>query len=585
MKSLIYFGMLIFFMMKSIAVISAEPVNEPTKHLISIGVFADRGMTEAREKWQPTINWLKQEIPEYDFRLIPLPLSQLQHEISQQNLQFIIVNPSESIRIGRVHSLSWMATLISPMQGGTTTATGSAMWVKENSPFTDLLQLSGKPIGTAHRQAFGGFMAMERELHQMGVSNRYFSHVQEIGYPHESVVQAFLAGKIQAAILPVCLVESMIEKHQLEEKALRALNNIAPESFGCQVSTRLYPNWSFAMTGAADRTLGRKILTALLAVPSQSEVAKAAQSLGWTVPESQAELDRLFKDLGIHPLEQPWWIKLWEWIKSRYYLLIVIGIALIILPLQYIFLRMKYRKSTLSLQQALENLQYAQRRALVNKLGSSLAHELSQPLSAIHLYAEGELSRRKRGDHSTDIDVLLDKIRHQVIRINQVVDRFRQLLRKQAIQKTPQDLAIILQQAIKLVEIYAKSKQVELILHIDKQKMLLKADKAGIEQLMVNLFTNAIDASAQAGACSVSINLLYTENKAHLTVRDRGAGLQLPLEELMTPFVTTKADGIGLGLVICKEIAESHRSTFLLQNHPDGGCEASVIFTLYHNHK
>ncbi|MBW6090209.1 hypothetical protein KZ770_01550 [Escherichia coli] len=124
---------------------------------------------------------------------------------------------------------------------------------------------------------------------------------------------------------------------------------------------------------------------------------------------------------------------------------------------------MKYRKSTLSLQQALENLQYAQRRALVNKLGSSLAHELSQPLSAIHLYAEGELSRRKRGDHSTDIDVLLDKIRHQVIRINQVVDRFRQLLRKQAIQKTPQDLAIILQQAIKLVEIYAKSKQVELI--------------------------------------------------------------------------------------------------------------------------
>lgn len=199
---------------------------------------------------------------------------------------------------------------------------------------------------------------------------------------------------------------------------------------------------------------------------------------------------------------------------------------------------------------------------MVNKLGSSLAHELSQPLSAIHLYAEGELSRRKRGDHSTDIDVLLDKIRHQVIRINQVVDRFRQLLRKQAIQKTPQDLAIILQQAIKLVEIYAKSKQVELILHIDKQKMLLKADKAGIEQLMVNLFTNAIDASAQAGACSVSINLLYTENKAHLTVRDRGAGLQLPLEELMTPFVTTKADGIGLGLVICKEIAESHRSTF-----------------------
>ncbi|EEV7639475.1 sensor histidine kinase, partial [Escherichia coli] len=81
MKSLIYFGMLIFFMMKSIAVISAEPVNEPTKHLISIGVFADRGMTEARERWQPTINWLKQEIPEYDFRLIPLPLSQLQHEI------------------------------------------------------------------------------------------------------------------------------------------------------------------------------------------------------------------------------------------------------------------------------------------------------------------------------------------------------------------------------------------------------------------------------------------------------------------------------------------------------------------------
>lgn len=52
----------------------------------------------------------------------------------------------------------------------------------------------------------------------MGVSNRYFSHVQEIGYPHESVVQALLAGKIQAAILPVCLVESMIENTSWKKK-------------------------------------------------------------------------------------------------------------------------------------------------------------------------------------------------------------------------------------------------------------------------------------------------------------------------------------------------------------------------------
>ncbi|AFJ45967.1 sensor histidine kinase [Shimwellia blattae] len=547
---------------------------------VSIGVFADRGVDEAKSRWQPTIRWLNKQIPEFRFHLIALELEALQAEVSAQRLQFIIINPSESIRLGRLFPLSWIATLISPLKGGTSEATGSVLWVRSDAPYQRVNELSGKSIGTVNRQAFGGFMAMAHEVLAPEFPVELLSEVKEIGYPHEKVVRALQEKRIEAAILPVCLVESMIENKQLEPASLRALGNRAPAGFQCQVSTRLYPNWGFAMTGNADRQLAKKIVQHLLAMQGNSPEAKAAQSLGWTVPENQVELDRLFKDLGLHPLQRPWWQQVKLWLVQHYYILLIAIILLTVLPVQYMLLSFRFRCNNIKLRQMQDSLQQIQRQSLVDKLGSSLAHELNQPLSAIRLYAEGELSRQKKGNSQTNIEILLTKIRDQVVRIDDLVKRLRKIMRKEPTSKGWFDLSQLLQETCTLVSLYAERFKVDIRIQNIPQTLPFFGDRTGLEQLIVNLLTNAIDASAGAGNHLVFINITQTKMAITLCIQDQGDGLCASQAELMVPFVTSKVNGVGLGLTVCRDVVEAHQGTFCLKNCSNNGVEAIVCFPL-----
>lgn len=560
------------------AIISSFPVyaDESKFDEVVIGVFADRGIEEAQTRWQPMINWLNQQIPEYRFQLLALELGMLQTEVSSQRLQFMIINPSESIRLGRIFPLSWMATLISPLAGGTTTATGSALWVRENSPYHTTENLAGKRIGTVDRRAFGGFMAMENEALRPEYPGNFLSQVQELGYPHENIVRALLDNNIEAAILPVCLVESLIARQKLEAGKLRLINSKTPTGFECQVSTELYPNWSFAMLGNADRQLAKKIVQSLLNLPTDSPEAKAAQSLGWSVPESQVELDRLFENLGIHPLQLSMWQQLLRWIVQYYYVAILIVIIFTVLPIQYVILQFRFHRNSLKLRKMQDDFQQIQRRALVDKLGASLAHELNQPLSAIRLYADGEISRQKKGDSQTNIVELLTKIRNQVVRVDEVVKRLRQLLKKEPASKTRFDLSNLLQETCALVSLYAQRYNITIKQGYISNPVLFYGDRIGLEQLLVNLLTNAIDSTAEAGNSLIFIELLQTKLDVSLCVYDQGVGLNAPLSTLMTPFVTSKANGVGLGLTVCQEVVESHLGKFTLRNRAHGGVEAKV---------
>lgn len=561
-------------------VVMAKALPAVQKETVTVGVFADRGVIEARQRWQETIDWLNQQIPTNHFLLKPLPLERLQEEISQQRLPFIIVNPSESIRIGRTYPLSWLVTLVSPMGGGSTYSTGSSVWVKADSNISTVDALAGRRIGTVDQQAFGGFMAFAREIIQEKELAGYFSQLIELGYPHESVVKALVEGRVEGAILPVCLVESMISKGELEKGQLRALGQRNEDSAQCMVSTRLYPNWSFAMTGAANRDLAKKVVVALLAVPPDSQVARSAQSLGWSVPESEVELDRLFTDLGIHPLQEKWWTQVWQWVMTNYYAALLGMVLLAILPVQHLFLTLRYRHNSLKLRCAQENLQQVQRRALVDKLGSSLAHELNQPLAAIRLYTEGEISRRKQGRVDTDVAMLLSKIHRQATRIDAVVSRFRSLLQKKSIEKTRLEINTLISDAMSLVEVYANQQRVHLQWQETGEAVYVNGDRAAIEQLIVNLLTNAIDATSQNAGEQVTTVLTTVDDKIQITICDQGAGLSLPFEALLTPFVTTKPGGVGLGLAICKDVTESHSGEFELRNFPTGGCRALVRFPI-----
>ncbi len=503
----------------------------------------------------------------------------LQNEIARQQLQFIIVNPSESIRIGRRYPLAWLATLISPVNKGATKATGSAVWVRSDSPVSeleDLEDLEGLQIGSVSRQAFGGYMAFAREVMKSGEHAELLKQVVEIGYPHEKVVAALLDHSIDAAILPICLVESLEMKGELASDRLKVLDNKVDDTATCKVSTLLYPNWSFAMTGNANRSLAKEIVQSLLAIPPDSEVARRAQSLGWSVPESQAILDELFNDLGVHPYQTKWWVDLWKWLINHSAVAILIAIVISILPIQYLYLSFLYRRNAAKLRDSQYYLQQVQRQALVDRLGSSLAHELNQPLSVIQLYAEGEIARRQSGRLDTDTSELLGKILRQVNRINSVVHRFRSLLQKRKIEQGQVNFSVLVEESLALVDAYARQHQVNILLDLGEEVFTLHGDKTGLEQMLINLLTNAIDATSETGGGRVFIHLQRHQKSIRLIISDEGRGLAGSFESLLAPFVSSKENGIGLGLAICKEVVEFHYGSFELRNGNSGGCQAIV---------
>lgn len=160
------------------------------------------------------------------------------------------------------------------------------------------------------------------------------------------------------------------------------LDNQAPAGFACEVSTRLYPNWSMAKTSRAGQGLAKQLTLALLALPEDSEAAKMSGSLGWTTAVSQLAIDKLLKDLDLHPLQAPWWQRALQWLKAHSHWGWSLLALLVLLNgyhfwLEYSFSRRgrELAKAQRQLSENLSLLEHAQRAAVAGELGASLAHD------------------------------------------------------------------------------------------------------------------------------------------------------------------------------------------------------------------
>lgn len=375
------------------------------KAVVDIGVLATRGYSDSINRWQPTMNWLEQQIPGYYFRLHPLTLEQLSQAVAAQELDFVITNPGQSVLLARQYSLSWLATLKSRLNAGEPMQVGSALVVRSESSLQHLQDLRRKRLGIVSTQAFGGYLTLvyEARLKQIDLPS-YVAEIQSLGFPLDNLLYRLRDGSIDAAVVPVCQLEQMAAEGLIYAGHYRVLDNQAPAGFACEVSTRLYPNWSMAKTSRAGQGLAKQLTLALLALPEDSEAAKMSGSLGWTTAVSQLAIDKLLKDLDLHPLQAPWWQRALQWLKAHSHWGWSLLALLVLLNgyhfwLEYSFSRRgrELAKAQRQLSENLSLLEHAQRAAVAGELGASLAHELNQPLAAIGNYCHGASVRLQQG--------------------------------------------------------------------------------------------------------------------------------------------------------------------------------------------
>ena len=564
---------------------------------IDVGVLATRGASEANHRWQPTMDWLSLHIPDSVFVLHPFTLTQMEQAVENKTVDFVITNPGQAVRLGRQFSLSWLATLNSANGNhlsGTTHAIGSALVVRKNASYQSIESLSGHPLAAVNENAFGGYLTMRYEINKLGLSqSHYFSNTQFLGFPLDALLYQLRDQHIEGAIVPVCLLERMSQEGLLDKDNFRVINNASPQGFSCATSTPLYPNWSFAKTGKADKNLAKPITRALLSLPSDHPAAIAANSLGWTPAVSQLSVDKLYQGLDMHPLQKPWWQEAMSWLKRNQQWGWMLFILVIVLNGYHFLLEYRFSRSKRELENTLNSLkekntmlEHAQRVAIVGELGSSLAHEINQPLAAIRNYSQGGLLRINKGKGAQELVPVLEKIEQQVIRADSIIQRLRALINKRTIAKSECDIKDIISDTLLLLDYDFKKKGIQITQDNDQESYPYWGDSVGLQQVLLNVFNNAADAclqrEAQEGSLDhqISIETTMNDQNIEIVIRDNGIGLVDNHQPLSKAFVTTKENGLGLGLAICRDVIEDHNGTFLLQSAQPQGCQVTVALPI-----
>jgi two-component system, LuxR family, sensor kinase FixL len=217
---------------------------------------------------------------------------------------------------------------------------------------------------------------------------------------------------------------------------------------------------------------------------------------------------------------------------------------------------------------------HAARLASMAQVATTLVHEIAQPLEAIGNYVEGSLTllAHKGPDAHRQVEAALTEAQGQIDRACDLVARLRHFIRKSRAERTPMDLNELVRNWSVLWQAFADSHQVRLHCDLAAGLPLVLADRVQVEQVLVNLVQNAIDATADAPRRELAIATRLTGGFVEVAVADTGGGVHGDMvDRLFDPFTTTKSSGLGLGLSICRRIIDEHGGRIWCESGPDGG--------------
>ena len=229
-------------------------------------------------------------------------------------------------------------------------------------------------------------------------------------------------------------------------------------------------------------------------------------------------------------------------------------------------------------------LAHGLRISTIGELASGLAHELNQPLSAIANGVEACARYVRAGKaNSKKLLTLLDDASGEALRAGSIVEHLRHFIEKGKPQFERTDLCEIARNVPRLLGREIQQAHITLRLDLHRRPIPIYADRIQIEQVIVNLMQNAIDAIREAPSDRQEIQLQVWAAKrmAEVAVRDTGAGVSAAITERMfESFFTTKRQGLGMGLAISRSILEAHRGRVWVKHRADGACGTTIRLTL-----
>ena len=229
-----------------------------------------------------------------------------------------------------------------------------------------------------------------------------------------------------------------------------------------------------------------------------------------------------------------------------------------------------------------DDLAHSLRVSTMGVLASSLAHELNQPLGAIMANAETALERVEEGSASREelVEILRDVVDDDLSAPGTSSPGIRSMLKKGESHRAAFDINEAVWDAARLLRVDALAHRAELRLRLEPGTPLVRGDRVQIQQVLVNLILNALEATAAAsrGEGEVLVRTAVLDGAVQVSVEDRGPGLPEGFEaRIFEPFHSTKPDGMGMGLSISRSIIEAHGGWLRAANGSSGGARLHVL--------
>lgn len=602
------------------------PADPPPGTRVRVGIL----QFEQESSYGPTldniqgdlIGYLKRATKGLDIVAVPYDSSaRLKAAVARHEVEFFLASSGLYVELQRYGVRDIGTLVLAQMPDPNQCVAGVLVARADRSDITDLASLKGKRAVSTDPANFMTFQTNMGEVAKAGFDPEgFFSSVEFTQNRPKAVIEAVVNGRADVGLLRACMPEALVEKYPAWKGKLKVVNQQetpAGKRLGCAFSTELFPGWTVAVSNHTPAVITRHLATALLALSPEDTQG------GYTISYATdfERVNEVFKRLKIGPYAylRDWTV---ERVVTTYWPVLMLVLAgLLLWALHAWRLERLVVRRTAALAEALrrekeasdlarttnEKLTRLERVGMIGKLSSVFAHEFVQPLSAMRYSARSlaKLMAREPVDKPL-ADRCLKELTEQLKLATSIIERVRSYAKEGADRSKPVDLAALVLDVRREMTESRRLKRDVAVRYVTPpdNRLLVAGDGVELRVLLMNLFKNAEEALSAAGLSDpIDVTIGRLEGKEtretkeakaandaqapegavlRLVVQNGGARLtDAQLAELAEPLATTKERGLGLGLLLCKSIAEVHRASIRFEAPEDGGVRVTVDFPAF----
>ena len=320
---------------------------------IKIAVLAFRPKVETTAKWLPLETYINQQIPEHNFSLETYQYDELEDAIANHQVDFVLTQPAHYILMeSKYHLSSPLATLIKKKGGYDLSVFGGVIFTRsERSDISNLADIKQKTIAVPSTHSLGAFQMQAMAFHSAGINLNQNAVLNVTGMPHDTAVAAVLNKQADVGFVRTGVLESLVKEGKLDFQQLKIINEQHNEQylhFPLVSSTKLYPEWAFAVLPHVDNNISRQVAAVLFGLKHNGTLAKSIGIVGFTIPTDYEDVRKLLLTLRLPPYDTaPEFTFADIWDKYNWHILLMIGLISFIVVLLLFWQKVKNSQNSL----------------------------------------------------------------------------------------------------------------------------------------------------------------------------------------------------------------------------------------------